>query len=332
MSVSQNVPSHEVPALFAFKGARSGSGKSGEYVGALELQEGSGYKHSSGRYLMTHDGVGISFWLANGIMFASTLFFFVESQNVPRKWRGSVVTAGLVTLVAFYNYCYMRAIWVQTQQSPQIYRYTDWLITVPLQVVEFYLILQAQKPDIGTGLVTRLMMASLIMLTAGYLGDVGIGEVWIMFAVGTSAWLYIIYQIFYGDAAAIQDAMPSKAARQAFISMRSILTYGWALYPLGYIVGHTGPAADSGSPAMLNAVYNIADLVNKTAFGLAVYSAARSEVNFEDDESYYNYRRGARVRRGNYGARRTAAAGEILSGLQEDWRKVTGSPKKTTRV
>ena len=59
--------------------------------------------------------------------------------------------------------------------------------------------------------------------------------------------------------------------------MRLILTVGWSMYPIGYVVGHTGPSADSGSPALLNVVYNVADLVNKTAFGLAVWSAAKSE-------------------------------------------------------
>merc|ERR1712046_542884 len=120
-----------------------------------------------------HDGVGITFWLANGIMFASAIFFLLESQNVPKRWSASVTVAGLVSLVAFYNYCYMRAIWVQTQQSPQIFRYTDWLITVPLQVIEFYLIISAVKPNTGKGLLWRLMTASLIMLVAGYLGDTG---------------------------------------------------------------------------------------------------------------------------------------------------------------
>merc|ERR1712023_21131 len=72
--------------------------------------------------------------------------------------------------------------------------------------------------------------------------------------------------------AAIQSN--NEAAQKAFASMRLILTYGWSMYPIGYIVGHTGPSADSGSPALLNVIYNVADLVNKTAFGMCVYAAA----------------------------------------------------------
>merc|ERR1712054_712905 len=91
-------------------------------------------------------------------------------------------------------------------------------------------------------------------------------------------WFYVIYEIFAGEAAAVNETVQSAAARSAFNSMRTILTYGWSMYPIGYIVGHTGPSADSGSPALLNVVYNVADLVNKTAFGLAVWSAAKSEA------------------------------------------------------
>jgi bacteriorhodopsin len=256
---------------------------SGEYLGTIELPKGTGYKHSGGGNrqtpLMDHDGVGVSFWLATGIMLASTLFFFAESRSVPKQWSASVTVAGLVTGIAFYNYCYMREIWVETQQSPQIYRYTDWLITVPLQIIEFYLILNAVKP-VGSGLLYRLQAASVVMLVAGYLGDTGVGECWLMFFIGMAGWFYIIYEIFAGEAAAIsvEAGKTSPSAQMAFNAMRKILTYGWAMYPIGYIVGHTGPAADSGSPAILNIVYNVADLVNKTAFGLCVYSAAKSDM------------------------------------------------------
>merc|ERR1719171_535627 len=133
------------------------------------------------------------------------------------------------------------------------------------------------------------MTASLVMLVAGYLGDTGISECWVSFLIGMAGWFWIIYEIFNGEAAKLNAGVPSKAAQEAFNSMRAILTYGWSMYPIGYIVGHTGPAADSGSPALLNVIYNVADLVNKTAFGMCVYAAARTEVDFEDDDRYDNY-------------------------------------------
>ena len=314
---SANVPTLDVPSEHTGTLGNHAGGPSGEYIGALELPKGTGYKHSSGKYLMAHDGVGITFWLANGIMFASAIFFFLESQNVPKRWSASVTVAGLVSLVAFYNYCYMRAIWVQTQQSPQIFRYTDWLITVPLQVIEFYLIISAVKPNTGKGLLWRLMTASLIMLVAGYLGDVGISECWVSFLIGMAGWFWIIYEIFSGEAAKLAASCNNRAAQDAFNSMRAILTYGWSMYPIGYIVGHTGPSADSGSPALLNVVYNVADLVNKTAFGLCVYSAARTEIDFEDDDRYDNYAVSAA------GKKRTGfTPAKILGGIAKDAGKI----------
>ena len=54
-----------------------------------------------------------------------------------------MVVGALVTLVAAVHYFYMRDVWVATGESPTVFRYVDWLITVPLQMIEFYLILAA---------------------------------------------------------------------------------------------------------------------------------------------------------------------------------------------
>ncbi|MGB1471241.1 MAG: bacteriorhodopsin, partial [Candidatus Puniceispirillaceae bacterium] len=74
---------------------------------------------------------------------AATAFFFLETQRVEAKWKTSLVVSGLVTLVAAVHYFYMRDVWVATGDTPTVYRYIDWLITVPLLMIEFYLILRA---------------------------------------------------------------------------------------------------------------------------------------------------------------------------------------------
>ena len=95
--------------------------------------------------LETGDFVGISFWLVSMGMIATTVFFFAERGTVAASWRTSISVAGLVTGVAFIHYMYMRDVWVTTGDTPTVYRYIDWLITVPLQMVEFYLILAAVR-------------------------------------------------------------------------------------------------------------------------------------------------------------------------------------------
>ena len=72
------------------------------------------------------------------MMLASTVFFFIERQDVLPKWKPSLSIAGLVTAIAFWHYLYMRGMWVDTGESPTVFRYIDWFITVPLQVIEFF--------------------------------------------------------------------------------------------------------------------------------------------------------------------------------------------------
>ena len=92
--------------------------------------------------LAENDYVGMTFWLATAIMLASTVFFFIERSDVSGKWRTSMTVAGLVTGIAFWHYLYMREAHLQGEVTT-VFRYIDWLITVPLQIVEFYLILAA---------------------------------------------------------------------------------------------------------------------------------------------------------------------------------------------
>jgi bacteriorhodopsin len=100
---------------------------------------------SSGVVLQPNDFVGISFWLISMALVASTAFFFLETQRVSGKWKTSLNVSGLVTLVAAVHYFYMREVWITTHDTPTVYRYIDWLITVPLLMVEFFLILSARQ-------------------------------------------------------------------------------------------------------------------------------------------------------------------------------------------
>ena len=93
--------------------------------------------------LQADDFVGVTFWIISVSMVASTAFFFFEANSVSKHWATSVRVAGLVTLIAAVHYYYMRDVWVSTGESPTVYRYIDWLLTVPLQMIEFYLILAA---------------------------------------------------------------------------------------------------------------------------------------------------------------------------------------------
>ena len=222
--------------------------------------------------LSTSDMTGITFWLVTAAMLAATVFFFAERDVVKAKWKTSLSVAGLVTGVAFWHYLYMRGVWADTGTSPTVYRYIDWLITVPLQIIEFYLILRVCT-NVGSGLFWKLLGASLVMLIAGFLGEIGSAPAWPAFIVGMAAWLYIIYEVFSGEAGKLNASSGNAAAQSAFSTIRLIVTIGWAIYPLGYILG----VGSNPDMANANIIYNLADFINKIAFGLAIYVAAVSD-------------------------------------------------------
>ena len=106
------------------------------------------------------------------------------------------------------------------------------------------------------------------MLIGGYLGEAGYMAKMPAFAIGMLGWAYIIYLIFAGEAANVNASSGNAASQMAFKSIRMIVLVGWAIYPIGYLMG---------SSEALNIIYNLADLVNKTAFGVVIWAAAVSD-------------------------------------------------------
>ena len=221
--------------------------------------------------LAENDYVGMTFWLATAIMLASTVFFFIERSDVSGKWRTSMTVAGLVTGIAFWHYLYMREAHLQGEVTT-VFRYIDWLVTVPLQIVEFYLILAAVTA-VTSILFWRLLGASLVMLVFGYLGEAGLMDVTVGFIIGMAGWIYIIYEIFAGEAAKLSEGSKNAGGQFAFNTLRLIVTVGWAIYPIGYFLGYLS-GSETTDFGTVNIIYNIADLVNKTAFGLAIWVGA----------------------------------------------------------
>ena len=228
--------------------------------------------------LASNDFVGMSFFLATAMMLASTVFFFVERGDVKGKWKTSLTVAGLVTGIAFWHYLYMREAHIAGGVTT-VFRYIDWLITVPLQIVEFYLILAAVTV-VPVALFWRLLVASLIMLVFGFLGEAQLFNTNVSFLIGMAAWIYIIYEVFAGEASKLNDSSNNPGSQFAYKWLRLILTVGWAIYPIGYYLGYMGGGADTKT---VNIVYNIADLVNKTAFGVAIWAGAKMDsTKYED--------------------------------------------------
>jgi len=228
-------------------------------------------------FLNPNDATAISFWIISIAMVAATVFFLMESMAVSSHWKTSMNVGALVTLVAGVHYFYMREFWVVVGTSPILYRYIDWSITVPLQMIEFYLILKAVQKDLNQMMFWRLMVGTVFMLAFGYAGEAGFINAWLGFLCGMCGWGFILYEIFLGEAGAVAAGgdKVNQYVKSSFATMRFIVTVGWSIYPIGYLVGYLLGSVRTGD---LNLVYNLADFVNKIAFCLAIWSSAKSST------------------------------------------------------
>ena len=224
------------------------------------------------------DYVGFTFFVGCMAMMAASAFFFLSMSSVEGKWKTSLLVSGLITFIAAVHYFYMRDYWAVVGESPTFFRYVDWTLTVPLMCVEFYLILKAAGAK--TGLLWKLIWASVVMLVTGYLGEAvyntGSGPaIWGLFS--GLAYFYIVYLIMAGEAKQLAQAS-SPAVQKAHDILCKFVLIGWGIYPLGYMIGTEGwyDFVD-GIPVDMDVVYNIGDAINKIGFGLVIYSLAVSD-------------------------------------------------------
>lgn len=226
--------------------------------------------------LQPGDYVGFTFFIGSMAMMAATVFFFFEMGNVQGKWRTSLLVSGLITFIAAVHYYYMRDFWVANGTSPTEFRYIDWILTVPLMCVEFYLILKSFGAKIG--LLWKMIAYSVWMLVTGYLGETVFRDnsaVW--GAISTLGYLGIFYEVWFGSAKKLAQNSNDPILQKAFSTLAWFIFVGWAIYPIGYMAIETDGLLSSIIPLQaLDIIYNIGDAINKIGFGLVIYSLAVS--------------------------------------------------------
>lgn len=228
--------------------------------------------------LLPTDYVGFTFFVGCMAMMAASAFFFLSLSQFDKKWRTSVLVSGLITFIAAVHYYYMRDYWAAFQESPTFFRYVDWILTVPLMCLEFYLILKVAGAK--TNLLWRMVFLSVIMLVTGYFGEaVDPSNAWLWGLISGLAYFVIVYDIWIGEAAKL-----AKAAGGNVLSAHKILCWfvlvGWAIYPLGYMLGTEGWYNAIFGRGSVDVAYNIADAINKIGFGLVIYNlAVKSQTN-----------------------------------------------------
>ena len=221
------------------------------------------------------DPVNFTFFLGAMAMTAAAAFFFLSIPLVDGKWKNSILVSGLICGIAAVHYYYMKDAALSDGVTTEI-RYIDWILTVPLMCVEFYLILKVAGAT--TKHLTNLILLSLGMLVTGYFGEVG--------AAGISAQLWgflsgacyfaIAYMIYFGELGKLAKSAGG-AVEKAHKGLTLFVLIGWAIYPIGYMIGTGDGQWYSFMQAIsidMDVVYNIGDAINKIGFGLVVYAAA----------------------------------------------------------
>lgn len=223
------------------------------------------------------------FMLGFVAMAAGTLWFYLERNDLKPELRSIATYAAVITFVASIMYYVMKdvvqfpggTIGADEVNATLPLRYIDWLITTPLLLVSFGLVVALAGP-LKKGMLTKLIVADIIMIVTGYLGEIGepgSAQNYLFFTVSTLAWLYIVYVVF-------GVKLPGAEAhiQRAVTAMKWFVIAGWAIYPIGtatqeFIELSGGDAALAISIAAV--IYVIADVLNKVGFGIIAVRAAK---------------------------------------------------------
>ena len=236
----------------------------------------------------------LSFGIAG--MGSATIFFWLQLPNVRKKYRTALVITGLVTCIATYHYFRIFNSWNEAfdvKYEPDMntykvgltgapfndaYRYVDWLLTVPLLLIELILVM-GLPADQTKSLSCTLGVASALMVCLGYPGEIqdDASQRWMYWGASMVPFCFVLFQLLVGLGAATQTQ--PEAAKGLIGQARYLTAVSWLTYPGVYIVKMMGIG---GSTAMCaeQIGYSIADVVAKAVFGVLIWAiaAAKSEA------------------------------------------------------
>ena len=216
-------------------------------------------------------------------MAAGTFWFFMERNDLKPELRRIATYAAVITFVASIMYYVMKdvvkfpggEITAADVDATLPLRYIDWLITTPLLLVSFALVVAMAGP-LKKGLVLKLIVADIIMIATGYLGEIGepgsAGN-YFFFVVSTLAWLYIVYVVW-----GIKLPGAEAHIQRAVTAMKWFVIAGWAIYPIGTATQEfieLGGGDASLAIGIAAIIYVVADVLNKVGFGIVAVNAAK---------------------------------------------------------
>jgi len=245
----------------------------------------------------------LSFSLAS--MGATTMFLWFRSFAVKDRYQSAVIISGLVTFIACYHYMRIFNSWVEGYKYIQgdmvngsmaignpvmtgipfndAYRYMDWLLTVPLLLLEILLVMRIQPAELNTKAWT-LGLGSALMIVSGYYGELVVtGDLtprWGCWFLSMVFFLYIVYELMVGLSAAT-DAEGDEFVKAKIKDAQLMTVISWCTYPVVYLF----PMLGLGGASSIVAVqlgYCVSDIISKCGVGLVIYQISKAKSDIDE--------------------------------------------------
>jgi len=235
-----------------------------------------------------------SFSFGTATFFAATIFFWLGLTQVSKKYKTALVITGLVTFIAGYHYLRIFNSWGEAYTAIDgvvtatgvsfnvAYRYVDWLLTVPLLLIELILVMGLSRSETVRKSV-MLGGAAALMIILGYPGEVSAGGIdgtrllWGILSM--IPFLYIVITLFSGLTESISKQ--PEDVRGLISAARWVVIGSWSFYPIVYFAPFVMSLDGGTTIAVIEVGYTIADIVAKAVFGVMIFMIAVRKSNHE---------------------------------------------------
>jgi len=238
----------------------------------------------------------LSFSLAS--MMATTVFLWMRVPSIAAKYQTALIISGLVTFIAAYHYMRIFNSWTEAyrysmeHKDPQLtgipfndaYRYMDWLLTVPMLLMEIVLVMKLE-PEQATAKCQTLGVSSALMIILGYPGELIVeGELYMRFIYWVAAMLpfcFIVYELLVGLAEA-NNMESNDNVKGLIFQAQWVTVVSWLTYPVVYIFPMLG-LSGAGTVVAIQCGYCVSDIISKCGVGLIIYSVTAAKSELEND-------------------------------------------------
>jgi len=235
----------------------------------------------------------LSFSLAS--MMATTLFLWMRVPAINAKYQTALIISGLVTFIAAYHYMRIFNSWTEayvytlSNEDPQLtgvpfndaYRYMDWLLTVPMLLMEIVLVMNLSGEQASKKCLT-LGVSSAMMIILGYPGELiingDLSQRWMFWCLAMLPFCYIVYELLEGLAEA-RNSEANDDVRALIFRAQFVTVVSWLTYPVVYVFPMLG-FSGAGAVVAIQVGYCCSDIISKCGVGLIIYSitAAKSQL------------------------------------------------------